>query len=149
MNSTKIKTSVVLVSSLLAMLAMATPGKAQAPATDTAQDQGQTQAAPAQQEGKHMREFAGLNLTDDQKTQIKQIHMDSKSQMDAVNADSSLAADAKQVKIRQIHMSTHKQVLKVLTPDQRKQVRANMKERRSEHQQQAQPQSQPPAAPQQ
>jgi len=64
--------------------------------------------------------------------------MDSKSQMDAVNADSSLAADAKQAKIRQIHMSTHKQVLKVLTPDQRKQVRANMKERRSEHQQPAQ-----------
>jgi Spy/CpxP family protein refolding chaperone len=131
------------------MLTMTAPVRAQSTGSDMGQDQAQSQAAPAQAEDKHMQEFAGLNLTDEQKAQIKQIRTDSRSQMDAVNADSALAADAKQAKIREIRKGTHQQMLKVLTPEQRKQMKQNMRERRSEHQQQAQPQAQSPAAPQQ
>ncbi|HMI52150.1 MAG TPA: hypothetical protein VK525_11595 [Candidatus Saccharimonadales bacterium] len=148
MNTTKVAKSAVLAASLLAMLAIAPAGRAQSSGTDTGQDPAQSQAT-APTEDKQMRGFAGLNLTDEQKAQIKQIRTDSKSQMDAVNADSSLAADAKQGKIREIRKGTHQQMFKVLTPDQRKQMKQNMRERRSQHQQQAQPQSQPPAAPQQ
>jgi protein CpxP len=91
--------------------------------------QGQTQAMP--QHDEKGGPFAGLNLTDDQKTQIKQIHEGAKSKVDAVKADSSLSADQKEAKIREIHRDTHEQVMKnVLTPDQRKQARENMKERR-------------------
>jgi len=145
MNTTKIAKCAVLASSLLAMLTMAAPGRAQSSGSDMGQDQAQSQAAPAQTEDKHMREFAGLNLTDEQKTQIKQIRTDSRSQMEAVKADTSLAADAKQAKIREIRKGSHQQMLKVLTPEQRKQMKQNMHEQRSERQQPAQP----PAAPQQ
>ena len=149
MNTTKVARSAVLAASLLAMLAIAPAGRTQSSGTDKGQDPAQSQAAPAPAEDKQMRGFAGLNLTDEQKAQIKQIRTDSKSQVDAVNADSSLAADAKQAKIREIRKGTHQQMSKVLTPDQRKQMKQNMRERRSQHQQPAQPQSQPPAAPQQ
>jgi len=148
MNNTKITKRLLLASSLVAMLVMAAPGKAQAPAADATQDQSQTQAAPAKGEGKHMRAFENLNLTDDQKAQMKQIRTDSKTQLDAVNADTSLAADAKQAKIHQIRKGTHEQMMKVLTADQKKQLKQNMREHRSERQQ-SQPQSQPPATPQQ
>ena len=89
-----------------------------APAFVRAQDtqsSSQDQAAPAQ---KHAR--PDLNLTDDQKAQMKKLHEDAKSQIAAVNADSSLTADQKQAKIQQIHRDTHKQTEALLTPDQRK-----------------------------
>ena len=79
------------------------------------QDAGQTQAAPADQ-GKAGR--PDLNLTDDQKSQMKKIHEDAKSQIAAVNNDTSLSADQKQAKVRAIRMSTHKQTEALLTPEE-------------------------------
>ena len=82
-----------------------------------------------------------LNLTDDQKAQIKQIREGARSQADAVKNDSSLSAEQKEAKMRQIHRDSHEQVVKVLTPEQRKQMRENMRERREMKQQQTAPQS--------
>jgi Spy/CpxP family protein refolding chaperone len=89
-------------------------------AQSTSQDTGQTQTAPEQQNEPGRPD---LNLTDDQKAQMKKIHEDAKSQIAAVNNDSSLSADQKQAKIQQIHKSTRKEVAAILTPEQKKTMR--------------------------
>jgi len=80
--------------------------------------------------------MANLNLTDDQKAQIKQIHEGMRSKVEAVNNDSSLSADQKEAKIRDLRRDTHEQVKKILTPEQRKQFEENMREHRDSKQQQ-------------
>ena len=100
-----------------------------------AQDAGQTQATPAQKSGPSRPD---LNLTDDQKAQMKTIHEGAKSQIAAVNNDSSLSADQKQAKIQAIHRDTHKQTEAVLTPEQKQQMRAWRKAHRG-----AQPEQEP------
>ena len=103
---------------------------AQSSAAAPAQDQ----AAPAQK-----AERPNLNFTDDQKAQMKKIHEDAKSQIAAVQNDSSLSAHQKQQKVQQIHRDTHKQVMAMLTPDQRKTMREWRREHKAEHEQQQQP----------
>jgi protein CpxP len=86
----------------------------------------------------HKDWFAGLNLTDDQKAQIKKIHEDAKMKSDAVKADSSLSEADKKTKVRTIRQEAKKQTQEVLTPEQREQFKAKMKERHAQR-------SQPPA----
>jgi Spy/CpxP family protein refolding chaperone len=95
---------------------------------------GQSQAMH-EKHGDHNAMLANLNLTDDQKAQIKQIHEGTRSKVEAVNNDSSLSADQKQTKIHEIRRDMHEQVKKVLTPDQRKQLDENMREHREAKQQ--------------
>ena len=92
-------------------------------AQDATQGAGQEQVAPPQKADR-----PNLNLTDDQKAQMKKIREDAKSQMDAVKNDTSLSADQKQAKMKQIRRDSHKQVEAMLTPEQRK----TMKEWRHE-----------------
>jgi len=118
-------------------------GSSQPPAPD----QGQAApAAPAQQPTGRHGVMAGLNLTDDQKAQIKKIHEDTRAQVDAVSKDESLTADQKQAKVHQLRHGARTQVVKLLTPEQRKQMRENMREMRAARQQQQQPA--PPTQPQ-
>jgi periplasmic protein CpxP/Spy len=105
------------------------------------QDAGQNQSAPAAQNAPSKPD---LNLTDDQKAQMKQIHQSAKSQVDAVKNDSTLSADQKQQKIQQIHRDSEKQVHAMLTPEQRKQMKAYHQEKRAE-QPQPPAQQQPPS----
>ena len=76
-----------------------------------------------------------LNLTDDQKAQMKKIHEGAKSQIEAINNDSSLTADQKQAKIQAVRKDSHKQVEAMLTPEQRKTMREWRHEHRNERQQ--------------
>ena len=100
--------------------------------------------APDSTQGQAMHEkhgdqnamLANLNLTDDQKAQIKQIHEGMRSKAEAVKNDSSLSTDQKEAKIRDLRRDTHEQVKKVLTPEQRKQFEENMREHRDSKQQQ-------------
>jgi periplasmic protein CpxP/Spy len=110
--------------------------KAQNTAPDTAQ--GQSQAMAAQQDEKGAA-LANLNLTDDQKAQVKQIREGARSQVDAVKNDSSLSAEQKEAKIKSIHRDAHMQMKKVLTPEQLKQMHENMREHHEMKQQQAPP----------
>ena len=79
--------------------------------------------------------FAGLNLTEDQKTQVKKIHEDAKAKADAVMANTSLSDADKQAKVKHIHHMAMRQTRGVLTPEQRAQLKANRNERRAERQQ--------------
>ena len=108
------------------------------PALSNAQNASDSNQGQAMHEkrGDHSAMMANLNLTDDQKAQIKQIHEGTRSKVEAVNNDSSLSADQKEAKIRDLRRDTHDQVKKVLTPEQRKQFEENMREHRESKQQQ-------------
>jgi periplasmic protein CpxP/Spy len=79
--------------------------------------------------------FAGLNLTEDQKAQIKKIHETAKAKADAVMANTSLSDADKQSKLKHIHHVAMRQTHRVLTPEQREQLKANRSERRAERSQ--------------
>jgi Spy/CpxP family protein refolding chaperone len=120
-------------------------GRAQGSSQPPAQDQSQAApAAPAQQEGRMHGAMKGLNLTEDQKAQMKTIHESAKAQLDVVNKDESLTADQKEAKIHQLRRSAHAQMVKLLTPDQREQMKANVRALRAAHREKQQPpQAQP------
>jgi periplasmic protein CpxP/Spy len=102
-----------------------------------AQTGGQEQSSPpaAQQEMKgHGNPYEGLNLTDDQKAQIKKIHMEAKARADVVRGDRSLSDADKQTKVKEIHKAARMEADKVLTPEQRAQMKEKMKDRREEKQ---------------
>ena len=115
-----------------------------APATfaqNGAQDQSTPPAAsqPAPRAHEHGRNpFAGLNLSDDQKAQIKKIHEEARAKREKVMADSSLSDTVKQEKTRAIRHAAMEQARSVLTPEQREQLKANRSARRAES---SQPQS--------
>ena len=75
--------------------------------------------------------FADLNLTDDQKAQIKKIHQEAKAKADAVMGDSSLSDADRKTKVREVHKSAMMESKKVLTAEQRAQLKEKMKERRA------------------
>lgn len=100
---------------LVAGLLFACASPALTRAQSGSQDSGQNQAAPAQ----NPPAGPNLNLTDDQQAQMKKIHQDAKSQIDAVENNASLSAEQKQEKIRQIHHEARKQAEAILTPSQR------------------------------
>jgi Spy/CpxP family protein refolding chaperone len=89
----------------------------------------------------------GLNLTDDQKAGMKKIRESTKAQLDAVSKDESLTAVQQEAKIHQLRHSARLQMVKLLTPEQRQQMRANVRalraSRREKQQQQQPPQAQP------
>jgi Spy/CpxP family protein refolding chaperone len=87
-------------------------------------------AARAHEHGKSP--FAGLNLSDDQKAQIKKIHEEARAKREKVMADSSLSDAAKQEKAKEIRHAAKEQARNVLTPEQREQLKANRSARRAE-----------------
>jgi Spy/CpxP family protein refolding chaperone len=72
-----------------------------------------------------------LNLTEDQKKQLKPILAGELKQMRAVGEDASLTQDQKREKMRQIHEASRPQVQAILTPEQRQKF-AQMKEEAKE-----------------
>jgi Spy/CpxP family protein refolding chaperone len=63
-----------------------------------------------------------LNLTDDQKTQLKGIVQDEVQQIKAVRDDSSLSPDQKKAKVTEIRQSHKSQMSSILTPEQQKKL---------------------------
>jgi periplasmic protein CpxP/Spy len=84
-----------------------------------------TNTGPAMR-GQGEKLFADLNLTDDQKTQIKKIHQDAKAKADAVMGNSSLSDADKKTKLREIRKSAMMESKKVLTAEQRAQLKEKM-----------------------
>jgi len=68
-----------------------------------------------------------LNLTDDQKTQLKPVLQGEYKQLKAVHDDASLSADQKQSKMTEIHDGAKSQINSILTPEQQKKL-AEIKE---------------------
>ena len=76
-----------------------------------------------------------LNLTEEQKIQLKPILAGEFKQMRAVGEDASLTQDQKREKMKQIHEASRPQVQAILTPEQQQkfaQMKEEAKERRGE-----------------
>ena len=67
-----------------------------------------------------------LNLSDDQKSKIKDIFTDAKSKREAVMNDTSLTDDQKRAKMKELHAGIMSKVNEVLTPDQRTQLKEKL-----------------------
>jgi Spy/CpxP family protein refolding chaperone len=132
----RIPKQIAITASFLLLSVIPAPSQAQNNAPDSAPGQSQ---AMHEKHGDHNAMLASLNLTDDQKAQIKQIHEGLRPKVEAVNNDSSLSADQKQTKIHDLKRDMHEQVKKILTPEQRKQFEENMREHRESKQQQPPP----------
>jgi len=90
-----------------------------------------SQAAPAQQGEMGMRDklqsaVESLNLTDDQKSKVKDIFADAKAKRQTVWSDSSLTDDQKKAKMKELHAGTMAKLNEVLTPEQQAQLKAKV-----------------------
>lgn len=104
------------------------------PSNSPSSMQGQDQAPPMHGQ-KGDDELSKLNLSDEQKAQVKKIHQDMKAQMDTIQNDTTLSAEQKQEKIKQLHKASHEQVKQLLTPEQRQQMKADEMARKAAKQQ--------------
>jgi Spy/CpxP family protein refolding chaperone len=147
MNRNGITKQIAVAAGFLALTFAPGISRAQSSSQPPAQDQSQAApAAPAEHEGKMHGAIEGLNLTDDQKAGMKKIHESTKAQLDAVNKDESLTADQKEAKTHQLRHRARLQMVKLLTPEQRQQMRANVRALRASRREKQQ-QQQPPQAP--
>ena len=67
-----------------------------------------------------------LNLTDDQKTKVKDIFADAKTKKQAVSSDASLSEEQKKAKMKELHASIMAKLNEVLTPDQQTELKTKM-----------------------
>lgn len=91
----------------------------------------QSDSARHGRNGKMMNE---LNLSQDQKTQIKSLHQENKQQRDAIKNDASLTPDQKKQKMKELHQSQSDKMNSILTPDQQAKRKQMMAERKQNHQ---------------
>ena len=134
MKTKSLINSVLGVGAFLLVAALAPTTFAQSGTRDQATPPAASQpTARAHEHGKSP--FAGLNLSDDQKTQIKKIHEEARAKREKVMADTSLSDTAKQEKAKEIRHAAMEQSRGVLTPEQREQLKANRSARRAERSQ--------------
>lgn len=69
------------------------------------------------------RRFQSLNLTDQQKSQLKPIFDSTRQQMQALRSDTSLTAEQKHEKMQQIRQNQMTQMKSILTPEQLQELR--------------------------
>jgi len=69
-------------------------------------------------EGSGDGDRGALNLTADQRSQLKSIHETKRDQVNAIRNDATLSQEQKADKIRSLHQSTRQQVSGILTPEQ-------------------------------
>src|SRR5271163_95989 len=139
MNRNSITKQIAVAAGLLALTFAPGITRAQSGSPAPAQDQSQAApAAPAQHEGRMHGAMKGLNLTDDQKAQMKKIHESTKAQLDTLKNDQSLTADQKDAKIHQLRQGARMQMVKLLTPEQHEQMKANVRALRASRKEQQQ-----------
>jgi Spy/CpxP family protein refolding chaperone len=112
------------------ILLFATPAPARAGAPQSAM-QVPTPASPGplQKSDSLPDFFAGLNYTDDQKAEIAQIRHDMDTRRGAVAKDDRLTQDQKDAMILGYTHLENGEIFKVLTPEQRRQVRQRLQAR--------------------
>jgi Spy/CpxP family protein refolding chaperone len=98
-----------------------------APQAKDEASQGLDPEVKAQVQAKLQKLASELNLTDDQKTQLKPILQGEVQQLKAVHSDASLSDEQKGAKMKEIHAGAKSQIGTILTPEQQQKLAA-MKE---------------------
>lgn len=75
-----------------------------------------------------------LNLTDEQKQQVRQIHQQTMKQAGSIRSDSSLTETQKHEKMQALRKQQHQQIFRMLTPEQKQ----TLKQLRQQHQKELQ-----------
>jgi Spy/CpxP family protein refolding chaperone len=81
-----------------------------------------------------------LNLTDQQKAQLRPILSDESQQMQAIHNDTSLSREQKMAKMKEVRDSHQPQINQILTPEQQRKWAEMKKEAREKHEQNQPPQ---------
>jgi len=76
-------------------------------------------------------DFAGLDLSDEQKSEIEKIRQDTESRRGVVAKDSNLNSDQKNAMIQGYARLEYSQIFRVLTPIQQRVVRQRIMARRA------------------
>ena len=115
--------------------AMVLPMAALAQAGSTASgDNAATAQTQPKERGERGEKFAKeLNLTPDQQAELKSIRENMRQQAQAIKNDSSLSADQKKAKFKELRKSSHEQMMAKLTPDQQAKFKEMRKEHRGHH----------------
>ena len=104
--------------------------------TGTQQSDPQMQSQNGMHQGMHTSRLEWLSkelsLTDEQKAKIKPILSDEAKQMQSLKEDTSLTADQKHDKMKEMHQNTDSQINDILTPDQQKKY-ADLKAQQKMH----------------
>jgi Spy/CpxP family protein refolding chaperone len=82
-----------------------------------------TTLTPTQKPGLK-EQMEALNLSKDQKIQIRDIRQNSKTAKEDIMANDSLTTDQKQMKLKELHKQTAKSIDAILTDDQRVKMQA-------------------------
>jgi Spy/CpxP family protein refolding chaperone len=98
------------------------PAEAQTPSAALQGPQPSIDSFPA-------NDFAGLNLTQEQKAEIEKIHRDAETRKAIVTKDEKLSQDQKDAMILGYSRLEYGANFKVLTPEQQKQVRQKIRAR--------------------
>ena len=88
-----------------------------------------SQATNNESGGRGKKFAEALNLTPEQKADLKSIRENERQQAQAIKNDTSLTAEQKKAKFKELRKSSHEQMMAKLTPDQQK----KLKEMRKEH----------------
>lgn len=76
----------------------------------------------------HQQQMKDLNLTKEQKVQMKEMRQNVKSQREAIKNDASLSADQKKAKMKEMHENLKNKSNNILTPDQKDKMKQMKKE---------------------
>jgi Spy/CpxP family protein refolding chaperone len=88
-------------------------------------------AAAHAENGERAEKFAQqLNLSPDQQAALQSIRQNEKQQAQAIKNDSSLNAEQKKAKFKELRRSSHQEMMSKLTPDQQQKLKALRKEHR-------------------
>ena len=142
MNKNRFAKTFAVVAGFIFLCAMPGPARALSAAYDAAQTRRPvTRGTQPKADSLPVDDFAGLNYTDDQKVEIDRIHRETESHKATVAKDEKLTADQKDAMILGYTRMEYGLLFKVLTPDQRRQVRQRISARRAADQasQQKQP----------
>ena len=74
--------------------------------------------APAAKSGDHKDKYKDLNLTDDQKSKVKELSKKNKAEKAKIEADATLSADQKAAKLKDLKKENSKSFKAILTPQQ-------------------------------
>jgi len=88
-------------------------------------------------------DFAGLNLTDDQKAKIDQVHQSMNTRRDVVVKDEKLSAEQRDAMLEGYERMERGQIFNLLTTEQRKEVREKIRARHAAEQVEQKKQSPP------